>query len=56
MAARELKGAVMAFGVGILGFAHAHVEAYCRRWRDEPDMGVRVVAGWDHDSVRRAGN
>ena len=44
----------MAFGVGILGFAHGHVEAYCRRWRDRPDMGVTVVAGWDHDSPRLA--
>ena len=44
----------MTLGVGILGFAHPHVEAYCRRWRDQPDMGVAVVAGWDHDSGRLA--
>ncbi|HET6427485.1 MAG TPA: Gfo/Idh/MocA family oxidoreductase [Phycisphaerae bacterium] len=44
----------MAFGVGILGFAHPHVEAYCRRWRDDPDLGVAVAAGWDHDAGRLA--
>jgi len=44
----------MAFGIGILGFAHPHVEAYCRRWREYPDMGVAVVAGWDHDADRLA--
>lgn len=44
----------MAFGIGILGVAHSHVEAYCRRWRDGPDMGVKVVAGWDHDPDRLA--
>jgi predicted dehydrogenase len=43
----------MAIGVGILGFAHGHVNSYCTRWRDEPELGVRVVAGWDHDPQRR---
>ncbi len=38
--------------VGILGFAHGHVDAYCRRWREHPDMGVSVSAGWDHDAER----
>ncbi|MGD9495758.1 MAG: gfo/Idh/MocA family oxidoreductase, partial [Armatimonadota bacterium] len=42
----------MAIGVGILGFAHGHVNSYCSRWRDEPGLGVRVVAGWDHDPER----
>lgn len=42
--------------VGILGFAHGHVGMYCARWRERPEMGVRVVAGWDHDSARAAGN
>lgn len=42
----------MAIGVGILGFAHGHVGSYCTRWRDEPDLGVRVVAGWDHEAER----
>jgi predicted dehydrogenase len=38
--------------VGILGFAHGHVNAYCTRWRDTPSMGVRVTAGWDRDANR----
>jgi len=38
--------------VGVLGFAHGHVGMYCRRWREAPDMGVRVTAGWDHDAER----
>jgi len=42
--------------VGILGFAHGHVGAYCSRWRGEPELGVRVVAGCDHDAGRAAGN
>jgi predicted dehydrogenase len=40
--------------VGILGFAHGHVNSYCTRWRENPDFGVQVVAGWDHDAERRA--
>ena len=39
--------------IGILGFAHGHVGTYCERWRAQPEMGVRVVAGWDHDAARR---
>jgi len=42
--------------LGILGFAHGHVNAYCNRWRERPEMGVRVVAGWDHDAARRDKN
>ncbi|MFZ4394927.1 MAG: Gfo/Idh/MocA family protein [Kiritimatiellia bacterium] len=38
--------------IGILGFAHGHVGMYCARWREYPAMGVRVVAGWDHDAAR----
>ncbi len=44
----------MAIGVGILGFAHGHVNSYCSKWRDEPEMGIEVRAGWDHDSERLA--
>ena len=40
--------------VGILGVAHAHVPMYCARWREKPDLGVRVVAGWDRDPARAA--
>lgn len=42
----------MTMGIGILGFAHSHVNAYCSQWRSRPDLGVRVVAGWDHDAGR----
>ena len=42
----------MSVNVGILGFAHGHVNAYCARWRGEPEHGIRVVAGWDHDCDR----
>lgn len=41
-------------GVGILGFAHGHVGAYCERWRNHPDWGVRLRAGWDEDPARSA--
>ena len=44
----------MAVGVGILGFAHGHVDAYCARWSADEAMGVRVTAGWDHDADRLA--
>lgn len=40
---------------GILGFAHGHVDAYCNKWREKPEWGVRVIAGWDHDAARLAG-
>jgi predicted dehydrogenase len=40
--------------VGILGFAHGHVGTYCARWRKEPNLGIQVVAGWDHDAARLA--
>lgn len=38
-------------GVGILGFAHGHVNSYCEEWNN-PEHGIRVVAGWDHDQDR----
>ncbi len=38
--------------VGILGFAHSHVSTYCGQWKLHPDLGVAVVAGWDHDRPR----
>ncbi len=38
--------------VGILGFAHGHVNTYCRVWREQPSLGVDPVAGWDHDPAR----
>lgn len=40
--------------LGYLGFAHAHVDTYATIWRDQPELGVRSVAGWDHDAGRAA--
>ena len=42
----------MRIGVGILGFAHGHVNAYCQKWRDVGEYGMDVLAGWDHDAAR----
>ncbi len=42
----------MGLGVGILGFAHGHVGAYIAQWREHPEYGIDVVAGWDHDAAR----
>jgi predicted dehydrogenase len=42
----------MSIKLGILGFAHGHVNIYCNRWQEQPDLGVQVVAGWDHDQSR----
>jgi predicted dehydrogenase len=42
----------MSIKVGILGFAHGHVNMYCNQWRDNPGMDISVVAGWDHDPAR----
>jgi len=42
----------MPLGIGIVGFAHGHVNSYCNQWRADPSMGVEVVAGWDHDAAR----
>lgn len=38
--------------VAILGFAHGHVTAYGPEWVARPELGVAVVAGWDHDAER----
>ena len=40
----------------VLGFAHGHVGVYCDIWRDQPNLGIEVVAGWDHDAKRLADN
>jgi len=42
----------MTIKMGILGFAHGHVNSYCAQWRQHPELGVTVVAGWDHDAAR----
>ncbi len=44
----------MSVQVGILGFAHGHVNSYCTRWRETPAFGIQVAAGWDHDEARLA--
>lgn len=42
----------MAIDIGILGLAHGHVGAYCDQWVKRPELGVKVVAAWDHDAQR----
>ncbi len=42
----------MTINVGILGFAHGHVNAYCTQWQKRPELGMNLVAGWDHDAAR----
>ncbi|HZG88191.1 Gfo/Idh/MocA family oxidoreductase [Paenibacillus sp.] len=37
--------------IGVLGFAHGHVNGYCEEWRRQAH-GVAVTAGWDHDAAR----
>jgi predicted dehydrogenase len=41
-------------GLGILGFAHGHIGFYCQQWRQRPELGIRLVAGWDRDAARGA--
>ncbi|MGC8861552.1 MAG: Gfo/Idh/MocA family protein [Armatimonadota bacterium] len=38
--------------LGVLGFAHGHVGMYCATWRARPELGAKVVAGWDHNPHR----
>lgn len=40
--------------VGVLGFAHGHVMSYGKNWLEHPELGVKIVAGWDHDAERCA--
>jgi len=42
----------MSINVGIIGFAHGHVESYYSEWDKNPELGVKVVAGWDHNAER----
>ena len=46
----------MAINVGVLGFAHGHVNAYCTQWQQQADHEIELVAGWDHDAARLAKN
>lgn len=38
--------------VGILGFAHGHAMMFGGEWVRNPDLGVRIVKGWDADPAR----
>ena len=38
--------------IGILGFAHGHINAIAAQWREHPEYGVEAVCGWDHDAER----
>ena len=42
----------MSIQVGILGFAHGHVNFYCTQWQQHPEYEIKVTAGWDHDAAR----
>jgi predicted dehydrogenase len=42
----------MSIGIGILGFAHGHVNFYCSEWQKHPEYEIKPVAGWDHDAAR----
>jgi len=42
----------MSIKIGILGFAHGHVDAYLNAWRKLPRDQVEIVGGWDHDVLR----
>ncbi|MCB0122138.1 MAG: Gfo/Idh/MocA family oxidoreductase [Caldilineaceae bacterium] len=44
----------MTVNVGVLGFAHGHVSAYCRQWLHDASFDIKLVAGWDHDTARLA--
>ena len=44
----------MTINLGILGFAHGHVTAYCNKWMQDANFGINVAAGWDHDAERLA--
>lgn len=47
-----VRMAPITVNLGILGFAHGHVNAYCTHWRERPEMAINAVAGWDHDAAR----
>ena len=38
--------------IGILGFAHGHINAIAAQWQEHPELGVQIVCGWDHDAAR----
>ena len=38
--------------VGIIGFAHGHVNSFGGEWAKNPEMGVKITKGWDADPAR----
>jgi predicted dehydrogenase len=44
----------MSIHIGILGFAHGHVNAYCNQWQQRPELGIHLVTAWDHQAARLA--
>lgn len=44
----------MSTKIAILGFAHGHVNTYTDQWVKRPELGVTIIAGWDHDKERLA--
>ena len=42
----------MAIHVGILGFAHDHVMAFGGEWAKRPELGIKIISGWDADPTR----
>ena len=40
--------------IGILGFAHGHINAIGTQWQEHPEYGAKLVAGWDHNPERGA--
>jgi len=42
----------MVIHVGILGFAHGHVMAFGGEWAKRPELGVKIISGWDANAQR----
>ena len=40
--------------IGILGFAHGHINAIGTQWKEHPEYGVELTCGWDHNADRGA--
>ena len=38
--------------IGVLGFAHGHIDNYLREWKDHPEWDIQIESGWDHDDDR----
>lgn len=44
----------MPIRLGVLGFAHGHVDAYLTAWKKKMRRTIQVAGGWDHDFQRIA--